>query len=124
MRSKNPFRAVPIKVGTRYRRKVARKRGASAGLIFAVAALIGAAIGVGSTSTGREIAVTAATALRPLAVSAGLTRARAPQDGDYWSGCDDARAAGTAPIYAGEPGYRDGMDGDGDGVACEPYRGT
>lgn len=39
----------------------------------------------------------------------------------YYSGCDEARRAGAAPIYAGEPGYRSGMDGDGDGIACEPY---
>ncbi|TNE38964.1 MAG: excalibur calcium-binding domain-containing protein [Sphingomonadales bacterium] len=26
-------------------------------------------------------------------------------------------------MYRGEPGYREGMDGDGDGIACEPYRG-
>jgi len=53
----------------------------------------------------------------------GISRERAPQPGDHWAGCDAARAAGTAPIYAGEPGHRAGMDGDGDGVACEPYRG-
>lgn len=53
----------------------------------------------------------------------GSGRARAPQAGDHWAGCDDARAAGVAPIYAHEPGYREKMDGDGDGVACEPYRG-
>ncbi|MDN6557056.1 MAG: excalibur calcium-binding domain-containing protein [Acidipropionibacterium acidipropionici] len=23
------------------------------------------------------------------------------------------------PLYRGEPGYRSGMDGDNDGVACE-----
>ncbi|WOK37576.1 excalibur calcium-binding domain-containing protein [Sphingomonas sp. C3-2] len=40
----------------------------------------------------------------------------------YYAGCDDARAAGVAPIYRGQPGYREGMDGDGDGIACEPYR--
>jgi hypothetical protein len=55
-------------------------------------------------------------------VSVGIARERAPQVGDIWGGCNDARAAGTAPIYAGEPGYREDMDGDGDGVACEPYR--
>lgn len=37
--------------------------------------------------------------------------------------CDDARAAGAAPLYRGQPGYRAEMDGDDDGVACEPYRG-
>ena len=41
----------------------------------------------------------------------------------YYSGCDEARAVGAAPIYQGQPGYRSDMDGDGDGVACEPYRG-
>ncbi|MDD3800234.1 MAG: excalibur calcium-binding domain-containing protein [Novosphingobium sp.] len=39
------------------------------------------------------------------------------------TGGNDARAAGTAPIYLGEPGYRPEMDGDGDGIACEPRRG-
>jgi Excalibur calcium-binding domain len=41
----------------------------------------------------------------------------------YYAGCRDARAAGAAPLYRGDPGYREGMDGDNDGVACEPYRG-
>jgi hypothetical protein len=41
----------------------------------------------------------------------------------HYSNCDEARDAGVAPIYRGEPGYREGMDGDADGVACEPYRG-
>lgn len=42
----------------------------------------------------------------------------------YFSKCDEARAAGVAPMYAGDPGYRSGLDGDGDGIACEPYRGN
>ncbi|ODU25725.1 MAG: calcium-binding protein [Sphingopyxis sp. SCN 67-31] len=50
-------------------------------------------------------------------------RGRKPQDGDYWRRCADARAAGVAPIYRGQPGYRDGLDADADGIACEPYRG-
>ena len=54
--------------------------------------------------------------------SNGHTRANAPPSGAYYSGCDEARQAGVAPLYAGEPGYRPEMDGDGDGVACEPYR--
>jgi hypothetical protein len=40
----------------------------------------------------------------------------------HYSGCSEARAAGVAPLHRGSPGYRGGMDGDGDGVACEPYR--
>lgn len=37
----------------------------------------------------------------------------------YFSRCAEARTAGMAPLYAGTPGYRPGLDGDGDGVACE-----
>ena len=39
-----------------------------------------------------------------------------------YPGCDSVRAAGRAPLYAGQPGYREDMDGDGDGIACEPHR--
>lgn len=37
----------------------------------------------------------------------------------YYSGCDQARAAGAAPLHRGTPGYRSEMDGDSDGIACE-----
>lgn len=40
----------------------------------------------------------------------------------YYAGCNEVRAAGKAPLYAGQPGYRIGMDGDRDGIACEPHR--
>lgn len=50
------------------------------------------------------------------------SRIRPPKAGDVWQGCNDARAAGTAPIYSYEPGYDSKMDGDGDGIACEPHR--
>ncbi len=38
----------------------------------------------------------------------------------FHAGCDAARAAGAAPLHRGTPGYRDTLDRDGDGVACEP----
>lgn len=37
----------------------------------------------------------------------------------YYSSCREAKAAGAAPLYRGDPGYRSGLDRDGDGVACE-----
>ena len=40
----------------------------------------------------------------------------------YYPNCDAARAAGVAPMRFHEPGYREGLDGDNDGIACEPYR--
>lgn len=39
----------------------------------------------------------------------------------YYPRCAAARAAGAAPIYRGEPGYRSALDADNDGIACEPY---
>lgn len=41
----------------------------------------------------------------------------------HYRNCAEARAAGAAPIYRGEPGYEERMDGDHDGIACEPYYG-
>lgn len=41
----------------------------------------------------------------------------------YYRRCADARAAGAAPIYRGQPGYREELDADSDGIACEHYRG-
>jgi endonuclease YncB( thermonuclease family) len=52
------------------------------------------------------------------------SRAAAPVVGSvYFRNCNEARAAGAAPLYRGQPGYRPEMDGDGDGIACEPFRG-
>ncbi|WP_442959684.1 excalibur calcium-binding domain-containing protein [Pseudarthrobacter sp.] len=37
----------------------------------------------------------------------------------YYANCAAAKAAGAAPLYAGQPGYSTGLDRDRDGVACE-----
>lgn len=37
----------------------------------------------------------------------------------YYKNCTEARNAGVAPIYEGDPGYRSALDRDRDGVACE-----
>lgn len=60
-----------------------------------------------------------------LSREAAPTRApvRAPvPSGVYFRNCKEAWAAGAAPLRRGQPGYRPEMDGDGDGIACEPYR--
>ena len=43
--------------------------------------------------------------------------------GRAYRNCDEARAAGAAPVRRGEPGYGPHLDRDNDGVGCEPYRG-
>ncbi|MEV7093119.1 excalibur calcium-binding domain-containing protein [Amycolatopsis sp. NPDC051045] len=42
-----------------------------------------------------------------------------PDHSAYYANCSAAKAAGAAPLYRGEPGYRSALDRDGDGVACE-----
>ncbi len=37
----------------------------------------------------------------------------------YFENCDAARAAGAAPVHAGDPGYGPHLDRDGDRIACE-----
>lgn len=36
----------------------------------------------------------------------------------YYENCTAVRAAGAAPIFAGDPGYRSALDRDGDGQGC------
>lgn len=49
------------------------------------------------------------------------TPSPAPTTGSsvYYKNCAEACADGVAPIYRGQPGYRPGLDRDGDGIACE-----
>lgn len=62
---------------------------------------------------------------QPDSPHAGPVRLPVPQtpseSGFSYRNCDEARAAGAAPIRRGEPGYGEHMDRDGDGIACEPY---
>ena len=49
-------------------------------------------------------------------------RARASSEETYIRNCTEVRAAGAAPLRAGDPGYARHLDRDGDGVACERPR--
>jgi len=99
------------------------RQGSSAAKLLAAAAGIGLVAGVGSVAVTEDGQAIAASAGRAFAALNRQPRVRDPQPGDYWPSCRKAKAAGTAPIYKGEPGYRIGLDRDRDGIACEPYRG-
>lgn len=43
----------------------------------------------------------------------------APPTSVYFANCTEARNAGAAPVYRGDPGYGSHLDRDGDGVGCE-----
>lgn len=36
-----------------------------------------------------------------------------------YANCDEVKAAGAAPLSAGQPGYEKKLDRDGDGIACD-----
>ncbi|MDN4521290.1 MULTISPECIES: GmrSD restriction endonuclease domain-containing protein [Mycolicibacterium] len=57
----------------------------------------------------------------PASIPPGPPPPVAPESGTsvYYSNCAQVREAGAAPLLAGQPGYHSGLDGDGDGVACE-----
>ena len=48
--------------------------------------------------------------------SSGLTQTGSA--GGTFKNCDEARAAGRAPLFRGEPGYSPHLDPDGTGMAC------
>lgn len=47
----------------------------------------------------------------------------AASTGRAFRNCAEARAAGAAPVYRGDPGYGSHLDRDNDGIGCEPWRG-
>jgi len=114
MSFKKPFRAAPVRLGPHAQAQERQEKRAAARTVAmrvaGAAALAGVAIGVAlsAAANGGQQAV---------------VRAGAPPAGAYYPGCNAARAAGVAPIYRGEPGYRPELDGDSDGIACEPHRG-
>ena len=75
-------------------------------------------------------ATAAQSLLRPVAMASLLIILAVPASpvsaqtgGVYYKYCSHARAAGAAPIRRGQPGYGAHLDRDGDGIACEPYKG-
>lgn len=124
MRRRSTFNQLPPQGRRKHSRQSEPKPVPMELKLLGIAAALGAIAGVGSIAASEDGVQRITSAAHSFAVNTGMARARAPQAGDYWAGCDSARSAGTAPIYRGEPGYRVEMDGDGDGIACEPYRGN
>lgn len=110
-----PHRVTPIRSARRYRARGRHRSQSGVVGIMAAAALVGAGAGAVAANDGDL------TPVKEWAVSAGMVRENSPQPGAYYRNCDAARAAGVAPLYRSEPGYREPLDADGDGVACEPY---
>jgi hypothetical protein len=115
MGHRKPFRADPVKLGPYHLAKQRRQRRLSVGKTIVGAIMAGAA-------AGTSIAF-AEGAIAPARLG-DLPSYVAPSDTSvFYRRCDDARWAGAAPIYRGQPGYRPALDSDRDGIACEPYLG-
>jgi len=66
-------------------------------------------------SEGSVIAI-----VEPAAEAAAPAPAEEPkQESTYFPNCKKAKESGAAPLHRGDPGYREELDRDGDGVACE-----
>lgn len=124
---KKPYRTKPIVLGEYTRAKKRRRVGSFAVKVLGGAGLAGAVLGsaLGMHETGglAKAGTFVGAVAKDVAVSQGIMRANTPQPGAYYRYCADARAAGVAPLRIGEPGYSPHLDRDGDGMACEPYRG-
>jgi Excalibur calcium-binding domain len=123
MSLKKPFRAAPVRLGAYQLAEQRQQQRSGVAKILTLAAIGGIGLGgVVGLAQGGDL-MQAASSTLSFVRTVGSPRTSTPQAGDYWSGCNAARAAGVAPLYSGEPGYRPEMDGDSDGIACEPYRG-
>lgn len=101
------------------------------GLGCVCAGAISAVISPASTPTRRPtpaapavVVTSAAPSVSPSPAPAESTVPVAPPEvtrpaSVYYASCAAAKAAGAAPLHRGEPGYRSGLDRDGDGTACE-----
>jgi hypothetical protein len=115
----------------------ARRRGRSRTPLWVVVGVVGLLVVVGgalgllrgSAPPAQAVAVAAPASTPPptLAVEPTVTpsASRTPSvttapkpTAVYYKNCGVALAEGAAPIQKGEPGYRTGLDPDGDGVAC------
>jgi hypothetical protein len=85
--------------------------------IPAVAAFVTISVGAsGDADAQRRLMTSAAKQNAGSSTSRVRTTSRANV---YYRNCAAARAAGTAPVYRGEPGYPPHLDRDHDGVGCE-----
>jgi hypothetical protein len=58
-------------------------------------------------------------AAAPAPVRSAAVTPKASNANVYYANCAAARAAGAAPVRAGDPGSARHLDRDGDGIGCE-----
>jgi hypothetical protein len=88
-------------------------------IFLLAAALLGVTGGFAWSKWSRPSPAAAANAVKIPAAKPGQTSHDVEQS-VYYASCADVQAAGKAPLYAGQPGYRAELDPDGTGLACPP----
>lgn len=69
--------------------------------------------------TRARVPVPEAGTTRPVAPPPAPKQEKPAPKAVYYKNCTAARAAGAAPLFIGQPGYRPPLDRDKDGIACE-----
>jgi Excalibur calcium-binding domain len=121
-----PTAQLPVVAPARRRRRSRTPLWVGVGIV-GLLVVIGGALGMSRESAppAQAVAVAApsstvqatiAAAQPTVTPSAARTTPKPPAV--YYKNCGVALAEGAAPIQKGEPGYRTGLDPDGDGVAC------
>ncbi|KQR80091.1 calcium-binding protein [Arthrobacter sp. Leaf337] len=100
--------------------KVASDKAAADKAASDKAAADAAAAKAAAEQAAAQPVVPQAPAPAPVAPAAPAPAPVAPVPGTaYYANCTAVKAAGAAPLYAGQPGYSTSLDRDRDGVACE-----
>ena len=120
MSIRKPFRAVPLRSVPQHGASHRRRRSPPSPKLRRSAVTFGIALALGATFIGTH---TLSGSVQDPEAGGEMFTPSLPALQVHYRRCDDARAAGAAPIYAGQPGYRPELDRDSDGIACEPYRG-
>jgi hypothetical protein len=100
---------------SRSSRTSAKPTGTSAPTIQPTGAMTTATV----AETGTRVATTTAPATTTAKKAPKATTAPQTTTSVYYKNCAEASKAGAAPIAIGQPGYRTGLDPNGNGVACE-----
>lgn len=80
-------------------------------------------VGYLSGSTTGDFMLRTAFVMAPFMVSVGIATAPAGLADPPYRNCSEAHADGRYNIPSTDSAYRPQLDRDGDGFACEPYKG-
>jgi hypothetical protein len=91
-------------------------------ILLVSAVILGLTGGYGWSKWSKASPAAVANASKGPSAKPGETSAEV-EESVYYADCAAARAAGKAPLYPGQPGYRAELDPQNTGIACQPGAG-